>query len=102
MIRAIASDNFPPFGEFELRLLPVEKKPAELGEVHLFTGVNGTGKTRLLSIIAMILGSDVALRKRLKGSTAVISIYAANSVPPTNTALNQWRGLSSAGWFTLR
>ena len=81
MIRAIASDNFPPFGKFVLPLLPVENKPAELGEVHLFTGVNGTGKTRLLSIIAAILGSHTALVKRMKGITNRARIFVTDAAP---------------------
>lgn len=87
MIRAIASDNFPPFGKFVLPLLPVEKKPAELGEVHLFTGVNGTGKTRLLSVIAAILGSHVALLKRMKAVTAGAKIYVTDAPASENLAL---------------
>ncbi len=81
MIRAIASDNFPPFGEFELPLLPVEKKPAALGEVHLFTGVNGTGKTRLLSIIAAMLGGQASLVKRMKGVPFETTVFATDEVP---------------------
>jgi predicted ATP-binding protein involved in virulence len=81
MIRAIASDNFPPFGEFVLPLLPVEKKPLDLGEVHLFTGVNGTGKTRLLSIIAAILGGQASLLKRMKGVSFETTIFATDEVP---------------------
>jgi hypothetical protein len=88
MIRAIASDNFPPFGKFVLPLLPVEKKPAELGEVHLFTGVNGTGKTRLLSMIAAMLGSNFALLRRMKGFASGATIYATDACPaPDNLGL---------------
>ena len=50
MFRALASDNFPPFGKLNLQFLEVKNKPADLAEVHLFTGVNGTGKTRLLTV----------------------------------------------------
>jgi energy-coupling factor transporter ATP-binding protein EcfA2 len=82
MIRAIVSDNFPPFGEFRLDLLPVEKKPANLGEIHLFTGVNGTGKTRLLSIIAALLGNHVSLLKRMKGFNTQVAICATGDDGP--------------------
>jgi hypothetical protein len=102
MIRAIASDDFPPFGKFVLPLLPVEKKPEELGEVHLFTGVNGTGKTRLLSVTSAILGSHAALLKRVKGLTSDFWIYTTDAVPaPDNFA--QWSSIVVrpnffAGW----
>jgi predicted ATP-binding protein involved in virulence len=89
MIRAVASDNFPPFGKFDLRLLPVEKKPDELGEVHLFTGVNGTGKTRLLSIIAAFLGGNASLFKRIKGITSAVNIYTTDAVPAPEH-FNNW------------
>jgi hypothetical protein len=39
MFRVLASDDFPPFGKFRMDFPPVENKPAELAEVHLFTGV---------------------------------------------------------------
>jgi predicted ATPase len=67
MLRAVHFNSFPPFGEFLLKLDPVESRPNELAEVHLFTGVNGTGKTRLLAILAAILGNRGPLTKRLKG-----------------------------------
>jgi hypothetical protein len=67
MFRALASDNFPPFGKLNLQFPVVESKPADLAEVHLFTGVNGTGKTRLLTVLAAMLGGTEALARRLKG-----------------------------------
>jgi predicted ATPase len=74
MLRAIQSDNFPPFGKFGLTLPPVENKPDDLAEVHLFTGGNGTGKTRLLSVLAAMLENPEPLAKRVKGITDPISI----------------------------
>ena len=67
MFRAISSDAFAPFGELRLELPEVEDKPDGIAEVHLFTGVNGTGKTRLLSILSAMLGSGAHLQKRMKG-----------------------------------
>ncbi len=92
MIRAIASDDFPPFGKFVLPLLPVERKPAELGEVHLFTGVNGTGKTRLLSIISAMLGGHIPLLRRMKGFTSGTTIYATDEVPAPED-LSRWSNM---------
>lgn len=85
MFRAIASDNFPPFGKFQLELPPVENKPKELGEVHLFTGVNGTGKTRILSVMAAMLGNPHPLVKRLKGSESSVTFFTSDKHPlPAN------------------
>jgi hypothetical protein len=81
MFRAIAFESFPPFGNLRLELPPVEEKPAELAEVHLFTGVNGTGKTRLLSVLAAMLDSPEPLKKRLKGFEGMITIYGTDQFP---------------------
>lgn len=67
MFRAIASDDFPPFGKFRLDFPEVKNKPADLAEVHLLTGVNGTGKTRMLAAMAALLGGPKALLRRSKG-----------------------------------
>ena len=74
MFRAIIADDFPPFGKLELELPPVADKPDAVGEVHLFTGVNGTGKTRLLCLIAAMLGNAVPLISRMKGSGSPLLI----------------------------
>jgi len=47
---------------------PVPNKPQDLAEVHLLTGVNGTGKTRILCSLATILGNFEPLQKRLAGT----------------------------------
>lgn len=78
MFRAIASEDFPPFGKFRLDLPPVENKPADLAEVHLLTGVNGTGKTRLLAVLASMLGGHNALHKRAKGMAIPCVVRGAN------------------------
>ncbi len=80
MFRAIASDNFPPFGKFRLDFPSVENKPADLAEVHLLTGVNGTGKTRLLAVLASMLGGHNALSRRAKGFLNPVAILGADEV----------------------
>ncbi len=87
MFRVIASENFPPFGNLLLKLPEVDNKPVELAEVHLFTGVNGTGKTRLLSILAAMLGHMEPLQKRMKGVDA--GIFVAGTDDP-NQQQSQW------------
>ena len=79
MFRAIASDNFPPFGKFRMDFPPVENRPADVAEVHLLTGVNGTGKTRLLTLLAAVLGNPAPLVKRLKGVTKEVSFGVTDS-----------------------
>jgi len=57
-ISALRANPFPPFGNFEIEFPHVEEiKDQELAEVHLITGPNGSGKTRLLALIAASLGS---------------------------------------------
>ena len=81
MFRALASDNFPPFRNLRLNLPPVEDKPEDLAEVHLLTGVNGTGKTRLLCALAAMLGHDEPLKKRLRGVEKPIQLVATDEFP---------------------
>ncbi len=81
MLRAIASDDFQPFGNLRLAFPPVEGKPHELAEVHLLTGVNGTGKTRILSAIVAMLGNPEPLTKRLKGVETPVILFATNEFP---------------------
>src|SRR5206468_1124608 len=81
MFRALASDSFPPFGKLRLDLPPVENKPPDLAEVHVFTGVNGTGKTRLLAVLAAMLGNPEPMVKRSKRTDEQIFIFANNIYP---------------------
>lgn len=81
MFRTILASGLEPFGELEVEFPPVEDKRADLGEVHLFTGVNGTGKTRLLALMAALLGNPVPLAKRRKGITAQIGVGVTDAFP---------------------
>jgi len=58
---------------------PVADKPADLAEVHLFTGVNGTGKTRLLAVLAAMLGGSEALMKRVKDDAEAATLKATDA-----------------------
>lgn len=58
----------------------VENKPPELAETHLLTGVNGTGKTRLLALLAAVLGGGAAVKTRLKGADNAIAVFASDNV----------------------
>jgi hypothetical protein len=76
MFRSIASNNFAPFGELQLTFPAVPQKPSSLAEVHLLTGVNGTGKTRILSVLSAMLGNPIHLQKRMKGNGGTASFAA--------------------------
>jgi len=93
MFRVIGSENFAPFGKFQLEFPVVANKPENLGEVHLFTGVNGTGKTRILSILCAMLGNGLHLQKRMKGADpSVITFsdaFSAAQRSPLHAAPNQ-------------
>jgi hypothetical protein len=81
MFRALASDNFPPFGNLRIAFPPVEDRPSDLAEVHVLTGVNGTGKTRVLSVLAAMLGQRDHLQKRLKGIGSPVKFFATDKHP---------------------
>jgi len=90
VIRSIEAKKFPPFSDFHLELPPVDGKPEDLGEVHLFTGVNGTGKTRILSVIAAMLGASQPLMRRLKGSEAASFSVSNTYMPPGQMPNRNW------------
>ncbi len=61
-IAAIRLLQLPPFDDV---MFDFPKKQVEgLGEVHIITGQNGTGKTRLLSALASVLGNPENILKR--------------------------------------
>lgn len=62
-IRRLFADNLAPFGELEIEF-PAVENPTRGGEVHLLVGVNGTGKTRLLCLLAAVLGNSKPLTSR--------------------------------------
>jgi predicted ATP-binding protein involved in virulence len=94
MFRALASDDFPPFGNFRLDFPPVENKPPDLAEVHLLTGVNGTGKTRILCALSAMLGHGHPLVKRLKGVEKPIQIRGSDQLP-VPAAQQNWPSLQA-------
>lgn len=101
MIRTLLLQRILPFGDLRLAIQPVKDKPNDLAEVHLLTGVNGTGKTRLLSILAALLGNEDALKKRMKGIPPHRWIYASGG-SPTGAPPSGWESYfaseNSCGW----
>lgn len=66
-IEAFASFGFQPFCD-GLISFPAEKQDTSLAEVHLITGENGSGKTRLLCALSAALGNSADLDQRYKRS----------------------------------
>lgn len=62
-ISRVAYKDFPPFkdGHIEFPSLPDRQKGAE---IHFFVGPNGSGKTRLLSLLSASLGNTKELESR--------------------------------------
>src|ERR1017187_2573127 len=98
MFRSLSSDDFPPLGRFVLKLAPVKNKPVELAEVHVFTGVNGTGKTRLLAVLAALLGNPAPLQKRLKGPGNPRKLYVETTVQPGHNTQFAASSAGGVGW----
>ncbi|MFM2197358.1 MAG: hypothetical protein RLZZ505_790 [Verrucomicrobiota bacterium] len=101
MFRTIISNNFPPFASFRIEFPPVDGKPDNLAEVHLLTGINGTGKTRILCALAGMLGNPEPLQKRLRGAES-IKIFATNKYPAPEKTNHLWpclnAGASAVRW----
>lgn len=65
--------DFEPFTDQLLEFPEKPKDGANLAEVHFFVGQNGTGKTRLLSLLAAACGNPEELKYRTdKKSSAVV------------------------------
>ncbi len=56
--------GFPPFGDADLTFPTVEVEVEGKGELHLLVGQNGTGKTRLLCLLAAAFGNRTELDAR--------------------------------------
>ncbi len=75
-ITALAAKNYEPFGPFEMQF-PPKPETSKLAEVHILTGQNGTGKTRLLSLLAASLGNRSELDNRTQGTGLVAGVTAS-------------------------
>lgn len=84
-ITNISTSDFPPFGQLDLAFpaLDSSKSPPNerLGEVQILTGINGTGKSRLLCCLAAALGNPVPLERKLSvGRSANVKVRAERYV----------------------
>ena len=68
-IEAVYLRGFPPFADTQLSF-PAVDAPGK-GELHLFVGQNGTGKTRLLCLLAAALGNRSELDARMSNGSRV-------------------------------
>jgi AAA domain, putative AbiEii toxin, Type IV TA system len=67
--------DFPPFAKgSRMECQPVPDKPDDLAEVHLITGENGTGKTRLLCLLTAALGQTQPLLNRCRNETLLFAV----------------------------
>jgi len=90
-IEAVGFRGFPPFTDTTIEF--PELKSDGLAEVHLLVGRNGTGKTRLLCLLAAACGNSADLDARHKfagdGNAFVVGlarqrtrgVYFANTIP---------------------
>jgi len=89
-IQAVAFRGFPPFADGEIEFPTPEVVHAgvgsaetpNLGSVHLITGQNGTGKTRLLSLFAAACGNPKELQDRIgpdAGAYAFVRLSASGA-----------------------
>jgi AAA15 family ATPase/GTPase len=90
MFRNLGLKNFPPFVDQTIHF-PESGAKGEgeetLAKTHILTGVNGTGKTRLLSVLAAVLGNPEHLTKRMAGASPEAEIRVnmnnlATTLPP--------------------
>lgn len=103
MIRALKSPSFPPFGQFLIEFPELPKKPEDLAEVHLLTGVNGTGKTRILSLIAALLGNSEPLCRRITKDPLYFNVYRGADPSINERTSDHWHFQASrehAHWMS--
>lgn len=78
----ITMKSFAPFADGEMEFDTV-KEAEGLAEVHLFTGENGTGKTRVLAALMGALGNVGPLQDRVRqDSGAEIEVVGISAAPP--------------------
>lgn len=69
-IRSIQTlKSFSPFETTLFEFQGVQTNNSPQAEVHLLTGINGTGKSRLLYLIAAILGNPEPLKRKFRELT---------------------------------
>ena len=75
-IAAIRLKHLPPFDDVVFSF-PLKKEEG-VGEVHIITGQNGTGKTRLLCALASVLGNFGNLHKRIADTSFELRAFVVS------------------------
>lgn len=85
-IDSVILNDLPPFAK-QIVEFPA---CAETNEVHLFVGENGTGKTRLLCLLAAACGNSIELDERLLGKrpNAVVASDSTSLAISSSTTEN--------------
>lgn len=103
-ISSVEFTDFSPFAPgSRMEFAPVPDRPDDLAEVHLITGENGTGKSRLLCLLAAALGDARALQARCrKEDTAEFAVGwrqegVADEPEPVMTLRLGKEGVSATG-----
>ncbi len=103
MIRSVTLSQFPPFKDCTIHFPRVNNLPPDLGEVQLLSGANGTGKTRLLCLLAAFFGGSKALMaRRTPGSPSSSASMDCESVPEPQISIKDQgvRHRSPNDWIT--
>ena len=89
--RTLLLEDFPPFAPNQKISFPdVEASDIPLAETHVITGINGTGKTRLLSVLAAVLGNDEHIAKRWPNPKGNIHVNKLATNPAINPMTTRW------------
>ena len=95
-IETVYLRGFPPFADTQLTF-PAVDAPGK-GELHLFVGQNGTGKTRLLCLLAAALGN----RSELDARTSDRSIVNCVVVCQFDEMSAVWGTVKNHCWWSGR
>ena len=79
-IESVIFKDFAPFADTQLTF-PEPKAPG--GDVHLFAGENGTGKTRMLTLLAAVCGNPGELKERTDQSSRFKAAVSARMLDLT-------------------
>jgi energy-coupling factor transporter ATP-binding protein EcfA2 len=95
-IHSIAIETFPPFAKGIIEF-PPKPKGSDKAEVHLIVGPNGSGKTRLLCLLAAALGNSTELLRR---KINPVSIDVAVAATDQRDMIGVWSSqLAHVNWL---